>query len=205
MSMTVKNIFLAFSVLVFIFAGFILLLVEGERFPEFYNPHFMGLASFVSALLILLPALVFKIDSDTEQPQRLYKRRSLQNLQVIIAITLLLNGAGSLGLYQLYRIGFEYDKLLHFATPFVFTVFIARFIYYWYALRSIRAITLSALVVLIGGFLWEAGEILTDAVFGTQSFGIYGQYIVRDTVIDLVLNGVGVLLAVGILRYDKRK
>lgn len=182
-----KQKFINLAVAVYIISGSILLLGERSWFPDFYNPGFMGILALASAIGIILPRLVFKESGDSN------KREVLLNFQVTIAISLLLNGAGGLGLYQLYRYGFEYDKLMHLLVPMMFTVSGAKFISAWFGIKLEKALLLSAILAMSGSLAWEVFEFLSDWYIGTQTLGFYGREITRDTIIDIIANTIGII------------
>jgi hypothetical protein len=177
--------FIQLAIAIYIISGLTLLLGERSWFPNFYNPGFMGTLALASAAAIILPKLVFEKSDD------LNKREALLNFQV--TISLLLNGAGGLGLYQLYQHGFEYDKLMHFLVPAMFTASGARFISIWFGTKIEKALLLSAILVISGSLAWEVFEFLSDWYIGTQTLGFYGEEITKDTIIDIIANTIGII------------
>jgi uncharacterized membrane protein YjdF len=117
---------------------------------------------------------------------------------------LALNALGALGLYKLYLVGFEYDKLLHFITPLILVLGAARFRMVWYGRNINSALKWSLGVVLAGAIGWEVFELLSDVTFGTETMGLYGEGVVKDTIVDLVMNILGAVLAVIILVFYKK-
>ncbi len=191
------NKFIKFSVIAFIIGGLILLFGKGEWFPDFYNPKFMGVIGLFCAFLIILPRLIFKTTiSET-------KEKALTFLQNILVISLLLNAAGALGLFQLYKVGFEYDKFLHFIIPVISVIAIAYFSYNWYGHTLRKSLILAAMLVFLGSFLWELYEFFGDWTFKTQMLGQYGKFVAKDTLWDLIMNFLGTICAVIVLLYKK--
>ena len=181
-----KNKFIQFSVIVFIIAGLALTLGSREWFPDFYNPIFMGSIAFVSAFLILAPQFIFC--SKEEE-----KKEVVIKLQKFIAISLLISGIGALGFYKLYEIGFEYDKFAHFIISLLGVVVFTNFINKWYKFTIKKSLFISIGFILIVGFLWEPLELFSDWLFKTQTLGLYGEYIIKDTAIDIIMNIIGIL------------
>ncbi len=180
------NKFIKFSVIAFIAGSLILFFGKGNWFPDFYNPKFMGVIGLLCACLIILPRLVFK-SAISE-----IKEKALTFLQNILAIILLLNAAGALGLFQLYKIGFEYDKFLHFIVPSLIVIALTYFNYHWYDIQKFgKSLILSTILVIVGGFAWELFEFLGDSILKTQMLGYYGKFISEDTFWDLIMNGLG--------------
>ena len=183
-----------FIAAVFIIAGLILIFGKREWFPEFYRPQFMGIIAFVSALLIILPRFIFKPSSE-----ELNKQKSLNLLQAVLVVGLALNSLGALGLFQLYKIGFEYDKLIHFVVPFLSVIAFSRFGLDWYGWSFGKSIILAAVLVIFGGFFWELFEFFGDKLLKTEMSGYYGKFIIKDTVWDSAMNFFGVVA--GILNF----
>lgn len=178
--------FLKYSGRAFIAAGLALLLFPKEWFPSFYQPVFMGLVALASPLLAYLPKISVKADT----PE---KRRTVMRIRAMIMISLIMGGIGELGLYQLYRVGFEYDKLAHFTVSMFLTFMCAESLMAWGHRSSRKLSWFVAPAVLITGILWEGLEATSDTVFGTAVWGIDGEFIARDTLWDIYFDAFGIL------------
>lgn len=189
--------FIQFAIAIYVIGGLILLFGNRDWFPDFYHPVSLGILSLLSPVLIFLPSLIFK----TSDPR---KRHAVKKLQIVLAAGLLLNAAGGLGLYRLYLVGFQYDKLMHFAVPLMWTLGIAEFRHQWIGEKFAKSLRWAAVLVLLGGIAWELREALTDWLFATQSWGEYGKNALRDTLWDLTMNILGILTAVGIWFLRKK-
>lgn len=176
-----------FTTAIFAVAGLILIFGRQEWFPVFYRPQFMGMMALFSALLIILPNLIFKPLNDS------LKQKVLENFNRVLIVILLLNGLGALGFFQLYKVGFEYDKFLHFAVSFLSIIIIADFCHKWYKFTFLKSLVSAAALVIIGGFLWEFFEFFGDRFFKTEMLGYYGKFIAKDTVWDLTMNFFGAI------------
>ncbi len=184
-----KEKLLKFSIAGFLLAGLIFILGDASWFPDFYAPKLFGIFSFISAFFIILPKFLFR-----SKPDELgMKKESLINFQIAVAISLILNGFGSLGLFQLYKVGFEYDKMVHFITGLIMTIAFSRLLFYRYGFSFKKAVFLSAFLMLIAGIGWEIFEFLSDFIFGTKTFGVYGAQIKRDTALDLIFDLAGII------------
>lgn len=188
------------TAIVFVIAGLVLILGKQEWFPDFYRPQFMGVIALFSAFLIVSPRFIFEPSSE-----ELNKQKSLNLLQAVLVVGLVLNSFGALGLFQLYKIGFEYDKFLHFVVSFISVMALSRFGFNWYGWSFRKSIILSAILVIFGGFLWEFFEFFGDSFFKTQMLGYYGKFIVKDTVWDLAINLFGVIGGIIALNFIKNK
>lgn len=184
-----KEKILKFSIFGFLLAGFIFILGSASWFPDFYAPKLFGIFSFVSAFFIILPKFLFRSKPDESG----IKKESLVDFQISLVISLILNGFGSLGLFQLYKVGFEYDKMIHFITGLIVSVAFGRLLFYRYGFGLKKAVFLSAFLMLIAGAGWEIFEFLSDFIFGTKTFGVYGMQIKRDTALDLIFDLAGVI------------
>ena len=162
-----------FAIAFFVFTGAVLLVAPHSWWPEYYDVTYMGIAALVCAAAIwLVPA----------------------TLKTPLAIILLLNASGDLGLYQLYTYGFEYDKVIHFASPLIATLALARV---WRVKRAV-------IIIIACAIAWELFEFLIDRYFKTRLFGVYHLFIWRDTIIDVVFNIVGIAAAYFFLRLKSR-
>ena len=184
------------SVLIYIAVAILLLVIPDNFFPDFYQPIIMASLALSSAFLIMLPRFLFREKSDKK---RMYATLRLQGL---IALILLLNGLGGLGLYKLYVIGFEYDKLMHFTGPMLLTLFGSDFVSTWFDKKRKNALIVSGGLVVLGGLLWESLEAMSDAFLGTSLLGGGEGLAALDTMIDLIMNVLGVLLAFAVFRIQ---
>lgn len=186
--------FIKISVATYVVVGALLFMLSGwDALPDFYMPYLMGSLAFVSAFLIMLPPLILR-NPDTPE-----KKYVITYFQAATAFGLLINGAGGLGLYKLYTIGFQYDKLTHFVTPFVFTFAFTYLFRDWFGRNLRYSLILSAIIVLIGGFLWEGLEYVSDIFLGTHLFGGGSSEVYADTIGDIIANFLGVITAYIIL------
>lgn len=186
--------FIKLSAVVYAAVGAFLLLSPKEIFPSFYKPIVMSSLAFTSALLIFLPKLIFQPRGDKE------KEKILLKLQTTIAVVVIMNGLGGLGLYKLYLVGFGYDKLMHFLSPLLIALVGSEFIKIWFKKKSGYATATSALLVIFGGVVWEILEAVSDKFFGTTFLGGGDSIYALDTKQDLLMNVLGVLLGVVLLR-----
>lgn len=179
--------FIRFSQIVFTLAGLILILGERHWFPDYYKPDLMGAISFAYAFLIHSPVLVWRTEDARKIKYRL-------RLQLALALGLLLSGLGSLGLWGLYKIGFEYDKVVHFIFSFLLTFAGAQFLKEYYTLSWKRAIWWIILVMVPVSVVWELVELFSARVL---ELGFYGHWWDRDSIIDIILDLAG--MGAGIL------
>lgn len=184
--------------ILFAIAGAILILGKTEWFPDFYNPDFMGGAAFLTVILILLPVVIFRTNNTKKKDAR-------RNLQIKIAIALIFNAFGALGLFKLYEVGFEYDKFVHFLVAFILSGEVCHFFRVWYGWNRKKAMAISAAIILISGIGWEPVEFLLDIIFGTQTFGLFGKEVLRDTLADIFCSFLGVFLGLAVTFLKKKE
>lgn len=178
--------------------GSVLLFVPHARFPDFYHPVYMGIASLFSVFLIHLP-LSRLMRRAARKPRLILEARSA------VAFSVSLNMAGELGLFQLYRFGFEYDKFAHFSVCLLFTWILCKVFVEGEYLTLRKALVFAALIVFASGILWEAIEFSSDILFGTQEWGVYGQDTLSDTVKDMLFNVLGILFGATIFTVREKQ
>ncbi|MEK7178164.1 MAG: hypothetical protein AAB721_00695 [Patescibacteria group bacterium] len=187
--------FVNFSIIAFIIIGIVLLLGKDSWFPEFYNPVYMGVFSFISAFLLYYSKRIFYGLNQNDSG----------NLQSVIASALILNGFGSLGLYKLYTVGFEYDKLAHFIVPLIFIVNFVGVLNKSRGLTFNQSLIAVSVSIFLFGLFWEIFEFSSDILFGTETFGIYGKKIFSDTVQDILANVLGIFSGIFYLKLKNIK
>ena len=192
------KIFQKFSSGVLVVAGLVLLFGPRQWFPGFYSPVFMGMVALISPFLIYLPRLILKKSS----PQ---KERLTLKISSIIAFSLLVNMAGELGLYQLYKYGFEYDKFAHFGVSMLFAFILGESLKEWEHLSSRKIVWLVLIIVFSSGILWEVFEATSDFLFKTQEWGVYGRHLAGDTYRDVAFNALGALAGVIVFMIPSAK
>lgn len=189
--------FLRITVAVYVLAGIVLALAPEGVLPTFYKQNVMSALAFASAALIMLPAWIFR----SKEPA---KQLSLLRLQTVIAAGLLINGAGGLGLYKLYKVGFQYDKLAHFLTALLFTVGLTRFYENWFGKSFKKSLIAAVLLTFFGGILWEFFEFASDRFLGTELLGGGTGLIWEDTTLDVVMNTFGIAIGAVYLFRERR-
>jgi hypothetical protein len=167
-----------------------LLLVVPERFlPSFYDTQYIHLFSIGSILLIYFLPRHLKVSAQDQNA--LEKNKVIDQLQILITLILYANILGDLGLYQLYKIGFPYDKFIHFLIPLLCMIFFPKFLHIRFGIPFSRACIYSFIFILSSGILWEISEYLADTIFKTHIFGVYGQDLIHDTTLDLLSDLLG--------------
>jgi len=184
--------------ILFIVGGLILIIGKKIWFPEFYNPIFMGLMGFVSAFLVVSSRLFLK-------PKNQQQEKVLDMIQTGMVFGLVFSALGALGLFQLYKVGIQYDKILHFLNSFILTTIVIRSYEGWQGFGFEKSLSFSVMIVFSGGVVWEMYEFLGDTLIGTQMLGYYGQLATKDTIWDMIMNWSGIILAVTGVKILKKK
>ena len=164
--------------------GLVLIFGKKSWWPSFYQPVYFGLTFLTSAALIILSQFIFKAPDSRRQEAIMFFRFGL-------TAALALNALGELCFYPLYRYGIEYDKMIHFANSFLFVAALTSFYEKWHNLNLGRALKIAAIVVFVGGLLWEVFEFSSDLFFKTSVFGVYGQFRGADTIFDVASDLLG--------------
>lgn len=187
-------------------AALVLLLGQRAWWPDFYSPTAYGLAFLISAIIIVISGYAFRPAGDRDGQGR----DAAIFLRFVIAFAFALNAIGELYLYQLYKIGLPFDKLLHFSASALFVIAITNYNYCNYKFTYRKALGEAIIIVLFCSLLWEAVEYLSDTVFHTKEFGIYGERKFFDTSFDLFADLIGITSSViflesSVLRYRLRQ
>lgn len=190
--------FLKLSSLLLCTTGLVLIFGPRNWFPAFYNPIYMGIVSLVSPILIYLPK--FFLQKSTPR-----KRNLILQMRSVIAFSLLVNVAGELGLFQLYKFGFEYDKFAHFLVPMLFAFILSESLREWEHFSQKKIFLITFIIVFASGILWELFEILSDYFFKTQEWGVYGDHVASDTYKDMFFNALGTLSGIIVSMIPKGK
>lgn len=189
--------FLKVSTAFFLIVGAFLLFGPKHWFPSLYYPLYFGIIALISPLLVYLPS--FAIARETPR-----KTDLMLNLQVIICFSLLINLSGQLGLYQLYKIGFEYDKFAHFLVCMLFAFILEEILKEWFHISFIKRFLIVVLALLFSGFVWEIFEVVSDFFFGTQEWGVNGMYGITDTLKDIGFNLLGIFFGILVSSIPKK-
>lgn len=173
-----------------IWIGAALLLLPRDWFPTFYAPVYMGVFSFVCAALIAIVPYILK----TTDPEKI---RMAHRVRVVLTVMIVLNALGELGLYQMYHWwGFQFDKVLHLIIPLVGAATLVQFFRVWYGTAQRVALLRAIGIVIFGLLAWELWEFISDLLFKTKLFGIYGEVILADTLADIGIAFVGIFIVI---------
>lgn len=197
------KIFVKISLYFLLISGVILLIFPVHWFPDFYDVRYMGVASFACAAVIFFLPKLMRVKNNVPDHEK--KNYATDLFQLGITIAVINNALGDLGLYQLYKVGFEYDKLIHFSTSFIITIFLSLLLRNRFQIRAYYSIVVAFLIVVGSGFLWEVFEFVSDNLLRTHIFGLYGADQINDTKWDLIYNLIGFSSAIIIMFFRQHR
>jgi len=154
--------------------------------------------AYIIGLFSILP--LFRSDAVL---RRYGYRRLAAIIELLLTLSLVFNGIGSLGFYVTTV---HYDDFVHLLTPATVTWGFGIWITARIALRDqIVALPRQVWKVVIIGlalaFVWEPVEFLTDMLLGTNTFGQDGQQF--DTYYDLIMGVLGVCVGWIVFVYTR--
>jgi hypothetical protein len=185
-----------FSVCFLLLGSLVLFFGNRNWWPGYYAPSYFSITFFSSAVIIILPKILFRAKDRC-------KKDSVILFQSVLSIALMLNATGELGLYQLYKYGFQYDKVIHLTSSLLFVLALTSIIELWNNSTLKKALRLTIILVLLGSILWEFFEFFSDLIFKTSEFGIYGKYKLSDTIFDVIFDMIGIVSGIYIMSTPK--
>lgn len=195
--------FVKFSIIFLLVSGIILLISPVRWFPSFYDVRYMGIGAIVCAAAIFFLPKAFFVPADAPRAEK--KNKTADLFQFGLALAVFNNALGDMGLYQLYKVGFEYDKFIHLTTSFLAVLIIAVVLEGRFEVRPFYSVMAALLVVVFAGLAWELYEYLLDVVFKTHLYGVYGVNINSDTQFDILSNTFGAIFGALILFLKRRR
>lgn len=176
-------------------SGIIVLVLPKQIFPSFYDVRYMGLSAIVGASVILfLPKFLRVSPQKTNAKQ---KNHGAELFQLFLFIAVVSNAVGDLGLYELYRFGFQFDKLIHFTTTLLAVYVLSQVLEERFALAFARARIYTCCIVVGSIVGWEFYEYIVDQLWFTHLYGVFGSDTFKDTKLDITFGLVG--LVIGLL------
>ncbi len=197
------KLFIRISVIALLFTGFALLLFPDDWFPSFYDVRYMGLAAIGgTAAVIILPRILNTLTGATDDKN---KKQAINLFQFLLTVAMASNALGDLGSYQLYKIGFQYDKLIHFSNSLLGVFIGAVVLYKLFEIRLPHAIAIAFIAVIVCGIGWEVFERLSDFLFKTHIAGVYASDVSNDTKFDLLFDAIGAMSGVTFLIFKAKR
>jgi len=187
-----------FSLIISFFAALVEFL-KGEKIIEIVIPY-----GFILPLLILLPRFIFTKNLKIKKVVKIDWVKYIERLWFFIMI---FNTPGSL---ILHRLGWQYDRILHFALAFlssflVLLILLPVFKIKRWQIEKKKIIILVFLIVFCGLFLWELFQYTIDQLFGTKLFFDVSQNIKVDFWEDIFFGFWGLIGAISYLQKKFEK
>ena len=188
------KLFITISIIALLFAGLILVSFPINWFPSFYDARYIGLAAIGgAAAIIILPRILNALAGTFGAKNR---KQAIDLFQFLLTVAIISNASGDLGLYQLYKIGFQYDKLIHFSTSLLGVFIGAIILHKLFEIRLSYAIVFAFIAVIVCGIGWEVFERISDFLFKTHIAGVYASDVSNDTKFDLLFDAIGSMAGV---------
>lgn len=185
------KIFPKISIITLSIAGVILITFPIHIFPYFYDVRYMGISSLLGALIIYAIPKLLRVGPHQKDAQT--KNNATDLFQFLITFIILSNALGDLGFYQLYKVGFEFDKFIHLLSPFLWVFIFPLVLEKRFGIKKIHSIAIAISIALLSGLAWELFEYMGDQVFKIHIYGVYGSDIDIDTKLDLIFDALGIL------------
>ncbi len=185
------KLFKTISIIILLFAGLILVSFPVNWFPSFYDARYMGLAAINgAAAIIILPRILNALTGAAEDKD---KKQAINLFQFLLTVSIMSNALGDIGLYQLYKIGFQYDKLIHFSTSLLGVFIGAIILHKLFEIRLSYAVVFAFIAVIVCSIGWEVFERISDFLFKTRIAGVYASDVSNDTKFDLLSDVIGTM------------
>ena len=183
-------------------AGILMTFLPISWFPSFYDVRYSGWSMIGEALLIYFLPLLIRLPKNSIAPKKFNQATDL--LQFLIALAIIADALGALGLYELYRYGFPYSYILHVTIPFISVMILALVINQRFNIRLSRAALIAFILVLFWGVVWEIYENLNDHFFGTHLAGASQTSTQNTTSLNLIQDLIGASLGLIIVILKHR-
>jgi len=170
-------------------AGILMTFLPISWFPSFYDVRYSGWSMIGGALIIYFLPLLFRVPANSSDAEK--KNKAIDLLQFLIALAIIADALGALGLYELYRYGIPYSYILHIIMPLISVIILARVINQRFDIRLTQAALIALLIVLFWGVVWEIYENLNDHFFGTHLAGASQTSSENTTVLNLIQDTIG--------------
>jgi len=195
------------STLTLLITGFLIILVPISWLPSFFDGRYLGWSMLIGALTIYLLPKFIRIPQNSIDAAR--KNRAADLLQFLLTINIVANALGSLGFYELYRVGFPYSYILHVLVPLISVLLLSIVITMRWQIRIFRTVLISFLLVIICCIFWEIFENYSDNAWGTH-LKVLGLGDTTDTTVtNLIQDTIGAITGAVIAllspRFYKKK
>lgn len=185
--------------------GFALLVASRSALPAWLFSGLTGFGALVYATAVVAFGVIFRERPGMSRERAAKHRNARARFQAIAAGSMVLSLLGTLGLYRLHAVGFDYDKALHFIVPALGTHGLVRFLKRHGRRTAMASTWLAVGILAFIAVTWELSEFASDRLLGTKAFGQGGQMLVLDTVLDLALGAGGIAFGAISARWRRER
>ena len=172
-------------------------------FPKFYDVRYSGWSMIIGALIIYFLPSFLRVPADL--PDAAKKNRAADLLQFLIALAIIADALGALGLYELYQFGLPYSYTLHIVIPLISVILLTIVINSRFEIRLPYAVLIAFFAVLMAGIGWEIFENLSDHFLNTHLTGPDQSTAYNTTRLNLIQDTTGAFLGSIIATLKLRK
>jgi hypothetical protein len=181
-----------FSKIIFIFlllAGILMAFLPISWFPSFYDVRYSGWSMIFGALIIYIVPGLFGAPSAIEGAAK--KNYGADLLRFLLALAIIADALGALGLYELYQYGFPNSYCLHIVMPFIGAILLARIINLRFGVKIIKAALISFVFIMLWALIWEIFENMSDLYLNTHLVGMGQTSSSNTTIVNLIQDTIG--------------
>lgn len=165
-----------------------LFFTPADWYPAWFKPRVTAVGNLLILSAVLIPDMLLPFTNTMTVRDIEVRYQTLLRLSKFMAIGVLLNLIGVLGLFELVHL--QYDKVIHFIFPYLLFISLVPFLQAWFSLPLRKTVSLACLIVVICIIGWEILEYASDRLLGTNAFGQRGEHVAVDTALDV---GFGIL------------
>ena len=184
-----------FAIMCFYFlllGGILMTFLPISWFPKFYDVRYSGWSMLAGALLIYFLPSILRVPADS--PNAAKKNRAADLFQFLIALAIIADALGALGLYELYQFGIPYAYILHVCIPLISVILLSIVLNMRFEIHLPYAAVIAFILVLICGIGWEVFENLSDHFLNTHLTGPDQSTSYNTTMLNLIQDTIGALL-----------
>jgi hypothetical protein len=185
--------------------GVALLLANRSALPAWLFPGLTGVGALACATAVVAFGVIFRERPGMSRERAAKHRNARARFQAIAASAMVLSLLGTLGLYRLHAVGFDYDKALHFIVPALGTHGLARFLKRHGRCTAMASTWMAVGILAFIAVTWELSEFASDLLLGTKAFGEGGETLVLDTALDLALGAGGIAFGAISARWNRER
>ena len=172
-------------------------------FPSFYDVRYSGWSMIAGALIIYFLPLILRVPSNS--PDAAQKNHAVDLLQFLIALAIISDALGALGLYKLYQIGIPYSYILHITITFIGVLLLSIILKMRFEIQLPKNIILAFVIIILCSIGWEIFENTSEHFWGTHLTGPDQLTSTNTTALNLIQDTIGALSGSIIVSLKLRK